>query len=113
MKISVISVFLILLFGLGTLFPGCNRTREWILDVSFQLNELEGYTRSDQLVIWLEQPDGTFVPTTVNIFDAVFGGVDASASGDLEAYTLAADDSRTVVNFIHEFEVPDQSVATH
>ena len=60
----------------------------------------------------VQQPDGTFVPTTVNIFDAVFGNVDASASGDLEAYTLAADDSRTVVNFIHEFEVPDL-VATH
>lgn len=63
--------------------------------------------------VLVEQPDGTFVPTTVNVFDAVFGSVDASALGSLEAYTLAADDSRTVVNFIHEFEVPDLNVATH
>lgn len=48
---------------LGISFTGCNQTREWILDVSFQLTELEDYTRSDQLVIWLEKPDGTFVKT--------------------------------------------------
>ena len=34
-----------------------------ILTVSFQMNEREGYPRSDQLVIWLEKPDGTFVKT--------------------------------------------------
>ena len=63
MKISVTSVFLVLLIGLGTLFQGCNRSREWILDVSFQLTEMEDYPRSDQLVIWLEKADGTFVKT--------------------------------------------------
>ena len=63
MKIKDVSILLILLLGLGTLFPGCNRTREWILDVSFQLAEREGYPRSDQLVVWLEKPDGTFVKT--------------------------------------------------
>lgn len=59
-----------------------------------------------EATVLVEQADGTFVPTVVNVFDVVFGGTDASASGTLEAYTLAADDSRTVVNFIHEFEVP-------
>jgi hypothetical protein len=62
-KNTIISVFVILLMVLGIFFPGCNRSREWILSVSFQLNELEDYTRSDQLVIWLEKPDGTFVKT--------------------------------------------------
>jgi hypothetical protein len=63
MKIKDISILLILVLGLGTIFHGCNRTREWIVDVSFQLAEMEGYPRSDQLVIWLEKPDGTFVKT--------------------------------------------------
>lgn len=63
MKITVISVIGVFLIGLMTVFSGCNQSREWILDVSFQLTELEGYTRSDQLVIWLEKPDGTFVKT--------------------------------------------------
>jgi hypothetical protein len=63
MKNKVIIISWIFLLGLGALFPGCNRTREWILDISFQLTEMEGYPRSDQLVIWLEKPDGTFVKT--------------------------------------------------
>ncbi len=37
--------------SLGIFIPGCNQTRQWILNVSFQLNELEDYPRSDQLVI--------------------------------------------------------------
>jgi len=69
------------------------------------------YDRSDTygditVEVLIEQPDGSFVPTVVNVYDAVFGSVDASGAGDLSAYTLAADDARTVVNYIHEFEVP-------
>jgi len=63
MKIKAISILLMLLIGLGTLFSGCNRTREWILNVTFELTDMEGYPRSDQLVIWLEKPDGAFVKT--------------------------------------------------
>ena len=59
----VISFFVAFIIGLGIFIPGCNQTREWILNVSFQMTELEGYPRSDQLVIWLEKLDGTFVKT--------------------------------------------------
>ena len=59
----VISFFVAFIIGLGIIIPGCNQTREWILNVSFQMNELEDYPRSDQLVIWLEKLDGTFVKT--------------------------------------------------
>jgi len=62
-KNRVLSVFMAFIIGLGIFIPGCNQNREWILNVSFQLNELEDYPRSDQLVIWLEKPDGTFVKT--------------------------------------------------
>ncbi len=69
------------------------------------------YDRSDTygditVEVLIEQPDGSFMPTVVNVYDAVFGSTDASGSGDLTAYTLAADDARMVVNYIHEFEVP-------
>jgi hypothetical protein len=63
MKAKLILLFWVLLIGLITFFPGCNRTREWILDVSFELTEREDYPRSDQLVVWLEKTDGTFVKT--------------------------------------------------
>lgn len=49
----------------------------------------------------------TWVPQeNVNIFDAVFDGESSSGSGTLDAYALAADDARAVVNFLHEYEVP-------
>ena len=59
-------------------------------------------------MVLVEQADGSFVPTEINVFDTVFGSVDVSASGDLAAYTTAADDARSVVNYIHEYEVPSE-----
>ena len=75
------------------------------------------YDRSDtydgvMATVLVEQEDGSFKPETVDVYDAVFGdengdGVDASASGSLDAYTLAADDARMVIEFIHEYAVPE------
>jgi len=57
--------------------------------------------------VLVEQPDGSWLPTEVNIFDAVFTGVDdTSTDGTFDAFTQAADDARAVINFIHEYEVP-------
>ena len=56
--------------------------------------------------VLVEQPDGTFVPTEINVYDTIFEGVAASDANTLGAFTLAADDARTVVNYVHEFEVP-------
>lgn len=52
------------------------------------------------------QDDGSWMPEVVNVYDEVFAGEPAADSGSLTAYTLAADDARSVVNFIHEYEVP-------
>lgn len=57
----IVSIIIISIAGLGILVPGCTQTRDWVLNVSFELNEREEYPRSDQLVIWLEKPDGAFV----------------------------------------------------
>jgi hypothetical protein len=69
------------------------------------------YDRSDsfsglEVAVLVEQADGSWAVQTVSVFEAVFSGEDASASGTLDAYTLAADDARAVVNFLHEYEVP-------
>lgn len=61
MKNAILSAVVIFIIGLGLLFPGCNPSGELILNVSFDLNDREEYPRSDQLVIWLEKPDGTFI----------------------------------------------------
>mgnify|MGYP003574296392 CR=1 FL=1 len=69
------------------------------------------YDRSDAFdgvttTVLIKQPDGSYVPTEVDVYDVVFGGVDYTASGTIEAFAQAADDARSVVNYIHEYEVP-------
>jgi hypothetical protein len=61
------------------------------------------------------QDNGSWMPTVVNVYDAVFGTEAASGAGSLDAYTLAADDARWIVNYVHEYEVPveDLSSVTH
>jgi len=63
-KKSLIRLLILLTAGfIGATVPGCDVTGDRILDISFMMNEQEGYPRSDQLVIWLEKPDNTFVKT--------------------------------------------------
>ncbi len=61
------------------------------------------------------QEDGSWMPTVVNVYDAVFESEEANAAGSLDAYTVAADDARSIVNYIHEYEIPavDLDSVTH
>lgn len=69
------------------------------------------YDRADTygdrtVMVLVEQADGSYVPTEINVYESIFGSTPASDAGSLDAYTLAADDARTVVNYVHEYEVP-------
>jgi hypothetical protein len=82
-------------------------------DVTYSVMDYSSFTydREDTygdrtVVILVAQSDGSFVPTELNVYDAVFDAVPASDAGSLDAYTFAADDARSVVNFVHEYEVP-------
>ncbi|MCA8928576.1 MAG: hypothetical protein KDC18_10940 [Alphaproteobacteria bacterium] len=57
-------------------------------------------------VVLIEQADGSFKPTEVDIYEAVFADVNATASGSLDAFTQAADDARLVIDYLHEYAVP-------
>jgi hypothetical protein len=92
-------------------FLGINM--EMVGDVSYSAVDYSTFTydRSDTygdvtVVVLVEQPDGSYLPTSLNVYDEIFGSVDASAAGSLDAYTLAADDARIVINFVHEYAVP-------
>lgn len=81
--------------------------------VSYSVVDYSGvsYDRSDSFgsvttTVLVQQPDGSWVAQDVNVYDVVFGGVDYTGSGSLDAYTQAADDAREVIEFIHEYEVP-------
>lgn len=82
-------------------------------DVTYSVVDFDSfsYDRSDAYgdvttTVLVLQSDGTYLPTEVNVYEAVFSSVDYTGSGDLAAYTQAADDVRAVINFIHEYEVP-------
>lgn len=73
------------------------------------------YDRSDAYAdvtaeVLVKQPNGTWVTTTVNVYDVVFGGEDYTGSGTFSAFTQAAEDSRAIVNYIHEYAVPADEV---
>lgn len=103
-EIAYINVFL----GINTATVG-NVTYAQIDYSTFSYSRLETYGDVTAMVL-VEQPDGSFVPTEINVHEAVFGSTDASDGGSLEAYTLAADDARMVIEFIHEYAVPEALV---
>lgn len=93
-------------------FLGINTTSTG--DVTYSVVDYSSFTydRSDTYsgvtaTVLVEQADGFFETETLDVYEAVFGSVDVSVSGSLDAYTQAADDSRAVVNFIHEYAVPE------
>ena len=60
-KTSIRYTMLLIVGFIGVIITGCDTTRERMMNISFVMNELEDYPRSDQLVIWMETLDGTFV----------------------------------------------------
>ncbi|MHC0054786.1 hypothetical protein [Actibacterium sp. D379-3] len=99
-EIAYINAFL----GVNTVTVGTVTYSEVdFADFSYDRSDVyEGVTAE----VLVQQPDGTWISTEVDVYDAVFGGVDAADAGSLEAYTLAADDARQVVDFLHEYEIP-------
>ena len=69
------------------------------------------YDRSDaydgvMVTILVKQPDGSYLPTQVNLFEAVFSSQDYS-DGGFDAFSTAIDDARAVLAFIHDNEAPE------
>ena len=73
---------------------------------SFSYDRSDTYG-DDTVTILVRQPDGSYIPTPVNVFEEVFGGVDYSATGTFSAFAQAIDDSRAVLAFIHDNEAPE------
>lgn len=61
--------------------------------------------------VLVKQPNGSYLPTEVNIYDAVFASKDYSGTGTFTAFATAADDARAVINYIHEYAIPADTVA--
>jgi hypothetical protein len=83
-------------------------------DVTYSSMDYSDYTydRSDtydnvMVTVLIKQADGSYLPTQVDLYDAVFGGEDYSESGTFEAFATAVDDSRAVLAYIHDNEAPE------
>lgn len=63
----------------------------------------------NSITIQVEDPNnpGTWVTTTVNILDQVFGGEAVSVTDGIEAYTQAVDDARAVIDYLHTYAPPE------
>ena len=68
------------------------------------------YDRSDTYAdqtatVLVKQTDGSYIPTAVNVYDAVFGSQDYTGTGTITAFAQAVDDERAVIAFLHDNEV--------
>lgn len=82
-------------------------------DVTYSSMDYSSYTydRSDaydgdMITILVKQADGTYVPTSVNLYDAVFKSVDYTQTG-FDAFSTAVNDARAVIAFIHDNAAPE------
>jgi hypothetical protein len=71
------------------------------------------YDRSDTYdgvmvdVLVYNDVTGVWEEQTVDIYTTVFGDTDVTVGGSLDAYTQAAEDARMVIEYIHEYEIPE------
>jgi hypothetical protein len=70
------------------------------------------YDRQDvygdmQIEVLVEQADGSWVPTQVNVYDAVFHSTSTGSLTNVAAFTTATDDARAVIDYIHEYALPE------
>jgi len=57
--------------------------------------------------ILVQQDDGSWLEQEIDVYDTIFGSTNVDVDdGSIDAFTLAADDARTVINYIHEYAVP-------
>lgn len=68
------------------------------------------YDRSDTYddktaTVLVKQADGSYLPTEVNVYEAVFGSQDYTGTGTFVAFAQSIEDERAVIAFLHDNEV--------
>lgn len=57
--------------------------------------------------ILVPSEEGSRVPEEINVYDTIFDGTnDTVENGTLEMFTVAADDARIMITYIHGYDVP-------
>lgn len=61
--------------------------------------------------VLVQQSDGSWLPTTVNIYDKVFSSTDYSGT-QFDAFAQSVEDARAVIDYIHEYAVPAETTGS-
>ena len=70
---KITNKFIVVIFILSIFITGCGKEKNEI-ELSFHLNKIDAFTSSDQMVVWLEKPDSTFVKTLFICDYLAYGG---------------------------------------
>ena len=62
------------------------------------------------VTVLVQTSDGVWEEQTVNVYDAVFGSTNVSDDGGIDSFAQAADDARSVINYVHEYAIPADEV---
>lgn len=66
--------FLTLVFVVSIIISACTGSKNRVFDLSFRLNKMKLFVPSNQLVVWLEKSDGSFVKTLFISEYLAYGG---------------------------------------
>ena len=58
------------------------------------------------VTVLVKQTDGSYLPKTVNVYDAVFSSTNYTSTDGVDGFTQAADDARAVIEYVHANPVP-------
>lgn len=58
------------------------------------------------VTVLVKQPDGSYLPTTVNVYDAVFSSTNYTSPDGIDGFAQAADDALQVIEYVHSYSVP-------
>jgi hypothetical protein len=61
---------------------------------------------STTVTVLVKQPDGSYLPTAVNVYDAVFSSTNYTSTDGVDGFAQAADDARAVIEYVHDNSVP-------
>jgi hypothetical protein len=76
------------------------------LGMPFSYNREAAYGEKYVDILYQTGPD-TYERRTVNIFSYLFKSEVYNQDGGIAVYTQAAEDARQVINFIHDYEIPE------
>jgi hypothetical protein len=72
---------------------------------TFSYDRLSVYG-STTVEVLVKQDDGSYLPTTVNVYEVVFNSTNYTSTSGVDGFTQAADDARAVIEYVHDNSVP-------